>query len=171
MYLLWHLIFFLLISCFVYALYRWWGMSDIKPTDCDTRLVVEEAEEGCVQSACSSIKVANMRVATPYLCALYVATAGHQGNLLGSDEQEIVLLIYVVVDMTTNTVSAVKNSRNSNNVTTNIIIHRERNKYETYIDRSGVCVIRFVLLFSYVFLERPCLLIFVAGARAWYTRV
>jgi len=49
--------------------------------------------------------ISNMRAATPYLCALYVATAGHQGNLLGSDEQEIVLLIYVVIDMTTNTVS------------------------------------------------------------------
>lgn len=86
-------------------------MSDIKPTDCDTLLeeVQEEAQAGFQQlhNTCNSniVTKANMRAATPYLCALYVATAGHQGNLLGSDEQEIVLLIYVVVDMTTNTVS------------------------------------------------------------------
>ncbi|XP_025410911.1 RNA-binding protein fusilli isoform X2 [Sipha flava] len=83
-------------------------MSDIKSTDCDTRTAVEEVEEDSLQNACSSIEVANMRVATPYLCALYVATAGHQGNLLGSDEQEIVLLIYVVVDMTTNTIIGIQ---------------------------------------------------------------
>lgn len=84
-------------------------MSNIKPTDCDTQPVeVQEEEEGLQQlhNICNSniVTNTNMRAATPYLCALYVATAGHQGNLLGSDEQEIVLLIYVVVDMTTNTV-------------------------------------------------------------------
>lgn len=82
-------------------------MSDVKSTDCDTRPVESVEEEGDLQRqlyACNSIKVSTMRVATPYLCALYVATAGHQGNLLGSDEQEIVLLIYIVIDMTTNTV-------------------------------------------------------------------
>lgn len=87
-------------------------MSDIKSTDCDTLLEeVQEEEVGLHQlhNICNSdiVTKANMRVATPYLCALYVATAGHQGNLLGSDEQEIVLLIYVVVDMTTNTVSEI----------------------------------------------------------------
>lgn len=85
-------------------------MSDIKSTDCDTRPVEAEEEGGLLQqqNTCNSNNmVANMRVATPYLCALYVATAGHQGNLLGSDEHEIVLLIYVVVDMTTNTVSEI----------------------------------------------------------------
>jgi hypothetical protein len=83
-------------------------MSDIiKSTVCDTRPLVEGDLQIQLQDVCKSIKVTNMRAATPYLCALYVATAGHQGNLLGSDEQEIVLLIYVVVDMTTNTVSAI----------------------------------------------------------------
>lgn len=86
-------------------------MSHFSATDCDTRSVVAAEEEGLQQqqSICksNSIKVSNMRAATPYLCALFVATAGHQGNLLGSDEQEIVLLIYVVVDMTTNTVIVV----------------------------------------------------------------
>jgi len=85
-------------------------MTDIKLTVCDTLPLVEVVEGGLqieLQDVCKSIKVTNMRAATPYLCALYVATAGHQGNLLGSDEQEIVLLIYVVVDMTTNTVSAI----------------------------------------------------------------
>ncbi len=42
---------------------------------------------------------------TPYLCAFYVATAGLQGASLGSDEEEIVLLIYVIIDMTQNQVS------------------------------------------------------------------
>ncbi|KAK7584201.1 hypothetical protein V9T40_005164 [Parthenolecanium corni] len=41
---------------------------------------------------------------TPYLCAFYVATAGLQGASLGSDEEEIVLLIYVIIDMTQNKV-------------------------------------------------------------------
>lgn len=100
-------------------------MSDIKSTeDCgDTRPEEEEEEladkrDDLQREACDSNisdisnnhgnnnnNSTNMRAATPYLCALYVATAGHQGNLLGSDEQEIVLLIYVVVDMTSNTVS------------------------------------------------------------------
>jgi len=89
-------------------------MSDIKITDCETLSEEVSTKEGCLQqieqNACNSnIKIANMRAATPYLCALYVATAGHQGNLLGSDEQEIVLLIYVVIDMTTNTVSTIRN--------------------------------------------------------------
>ncbi|XP_039297317.1 RNA-binding protein fusilli isoform X2 [Nilaparvata lugens] len=38
------------------------------------------------------------------LCALYVATAGLQGNALGSDEEEIVLLIYTIIDITRNKV-------------------------------------------------------------------
>ena len=40
-----------------------------------------------------------------YLCVLYVATGGVQGGLLGSDEEEIVLLIYVVIDSYQCTVS------------------------------------------------------------------
>ncbi|RZF48745.1 hypothetical protein LSTR_LSTR013829 [Laodelphax striatellus] len=42
------------------------------------------------------------------LCALYVATAGLQGNALGSDEEEIVLLIYTIIDMTRNKVIGVQ---------------------------------------------------------------
>lgn len=41
-----------------------------------------------------------------YLCVLYVATAGQQGQRLGSDEEEVVLLIYVVIDVALNKVSA-----------------------------------------------------------------
>lgn len=41
---------------------------------------------------------------TPYVCAFYVATAGLQGALLGSDEEEIILLIYVIIDLTQNKV-------------------------------------------------------------------
>ncbi|KAG8263369.1 regulation of RNA splicing [Homalodisca vitripennis] len=36
---------------------------------------------------------------TTHLCVFYVATAGLQGNALGSDEEEIVLLIYVIIDI------------------------------------------------------------------------
>lgn len=42
---------------------------------------------------------------TTHLCVLYVATAGQQGNALGSDEEEIVLLIYVIIDMSANKVT------------------------------------------------------------------
>lgn len=45
---------------------------------------------------------------TTHLCVLYVATAGLQGNALGSDEEEIVLLIYVIIDMTVNKVVGVQ---------------------------------------------------------------
>nr|CAD7444177.1 unnamed protein product [Timema bartmani] len=40
-----------------------------------------------------------MMIETPYLCVLYVSTAGQQGPGLGTDEEEIVLLVYVVIDM------------------------------------------------------------------------
>lgn len=38
------------------------------------------------------------------LCVLYVATAGCQGPRLGSDEEEVVLLIYIVIDVAANKV-------------------------------------------------------------------
>ncbi|XP_034242512.1 RNA-binding protein fusilli isoform X2 [Thrips palmi] len=41
---------------------------------------------------------------TRYLCVLYLATAGQQGARLGSDEEEVVLLIYVVIDVAANKV-------------------------------------------------------------------
>nr|CAH7746206.1 unnamed protein product [Callosobruchus chinensis]CAH7753831.1 unnamed protein product [Callosobruchus chinensis] len=50
-----------------------------------------------------SIKGLNM-IGPHYVCVLYVATAGLQGPLMGSDEQEIVLLIYVIVDVVHNKV-------------------------------------------------------------------
>jgi epithelial splicing regulatory protein 1/2 len=40
----------------------------------------------------------------PYLCVLYVATAGQQGPGLGADEEEIVLLVYIIIDMGQNKV-------------------------------------------------------------------
>lgn len=43
-----------------------------------------------------------------HYCVFYVATAGLQGNLLGSDEQEIILLIYVIIDSYVNKVSCFK---------------------------------------------------------------
>nr|KAH0807771.1 hypothetical protein GEV33_015020 [Tenebrio molitor] len=48
-----------------------------------------------------SIKGLNM-IGPHHVCVLYVATAGLQGSLMGSDEQEIVLLIYVIVDVVQN---------------------------------------------------------------------
>ena len=40
-----------------------------------------------------------------HLVALYVATAGLQGNSLGTDEEEITLLCYVLIDALQNKVS------------------------------------------------------------------
>jgi len=47
---------------------------------------------------------ATIMMETPYLCVLYVATAGQQGPGLGADEEEIVLLVYIVIDMAQNKV-------------------------------------------------------------------
>ena len=41
-----------------------------------------------------------------HVVSLYVATCGQNGPALGSDEKEIILLVYVVIDAATNTVSA-----------------------------------------------------------------
>ncbi|XP_050293632.1 RNA-binding protein fusilli [Anthonomus grandis grandis] len=43
-----------------------------------------------------------------HICVLYVTTGGLQGPLLGSDEQEIVLLIYVIVDVLQNKIVGVQ---------------------------------------------------------------
>ncbi|XP_018320857.1 RNA-binding protein fusilli isoform X2 [Agrilus planipennis] len=43
-----------------------------------------------------------------HVCVLYVATAGLQGNLMGSDEQEIVLLIYVIIDYVQNKIVGIQ---------------------------------------------------------------
>lgn len=53
-----------------------------------------------------SIKGLNM-AGPHHVCVLYVATAGLQGPLMGSDEQEIVLLIYVIVDVLQNKVGSI----------------------------------------------------------------
>ncbi|EFN69243.1 hypothetical protein EAG_13920 [Camponotus floridanus] len=42
------------------------------------------------------------------LVALYVATAGLQGNALGSDEEEITLLVYVLINELQNKIFMVK---------------------------------------------------------------
>ncbi|XP_017773604.1 PREDICTED: RNA-binding protein fusilli isoform X1 [Nicrophorus vespilloides] len=54
-----------------------------------------------------SIKGLNM-IGPHHVCVLYVATAGLQGPLMGSDEQEIVLLIYVIVDVMQNKIVGVQ---------------------------------------------------------------
>jgi epithelial splicing regulatory protein 1/2 len=47
---------------------------------------------------------ATIMMEAPYLCVLYVATAGQQGSGLGADEEEIVLLAYIIIDMGQNKV-------------------------------------------------------------------
>lgn len=43
-----------------------------------------------------------------HVVSLYVATCGYNGAALGSDEKEIVLLIYVIIDVQTNNIVGVK---------------------------------------------------------------
>ncbi|XP_076269051.1 epithelial splicing regulatory protein fusilli isoform X2 [Rhynchophorus ferrugineus] len=54
-----------------------------------------------------SIKGLNM-AGPQHVCVLYLTTAGLQGPMMGSDEQEIVLLIYVIVDVIQNKVIGVQ---------------------------------------------------------------
>lgn len=49
-------------------------------------------------------KTLKMMVRDP-IVSMYVATSGASGQLLGSDEKEIILLVYAVIDSTSNTVS------------------------------------------------------------------
>lgn len=39
-----------------------------------------------------------------HVCSLYVATGGANGSALGSDEKEIVMLDYAIIDVITNEV-------------------------------------------------------------------
>ncbi|KAH1001153.1 hypothetical protein HUJ04_013400 [Dendroctonus ponderosae] len=49
------------------------------------------------------MSIKGLSMAAPrHLCVLYVATGGLQGPLMGSDEQEIVLLIYVIINVSEN---------------------------------------------------------------------
>lgn len=57
----------------------------------------------CFSTWAMSIKGINM-VGPHHICIVYVATAGLQGQLMGSDEQEIVLLIYIIIDVKQNKV-------------------------------------------------------------------
>lgn len=41
-----------------------------------------------------------------HVVSLYVATCGQNGSGLGSDEKEIILLVYIVIDTTTTQVSS-----------------------------------------------------------------
>ncbi|EDS33387.1 conserved hypothetical protein [Culex quinquefasciatus] len=43
-----------------------------------------------------------------HVVSLYVATSGYNGAALGSDEKEVVLLIYVIIDVQTNNVSTTR---------------------------------------------------------------
>lgn len=40
-----------------------------------------------------------------HIVSMYVATSGANGPLLGSDEKEIILLVYAIIDANTNKVS------------------------------------------------------------------
>lgn len=39
-----------------------------------------------------------------HVVSMYVATSGASGQLLGSDEKEVILLVYAVIDTATNKV-------------------------------------------------------------------
>ena len=47
-----------------------------------------------------------MATAYNYLVIVFCTTAGQRGALLGTDETDLVLLVWVVVDLETNKVSA-----------------------------------------------------------------
>ena len=40
-----------------------------------------------------------------HVVSMYVGTSGASGQLLGSDEKEIILLVYAIIDASTNKVS------------------------------------------------------------------
>lgn len=44
-----------------------------------------------------------------HVVSLYVATSGLGGSALGSDEKEIILLVYVIIDVQTTKVSLITN--------------------------------------------------------------
>ncbi|CAH1640727.1 unnamed protein product [Spodoptera littoralis] len=63
-----------------------------------------------------------------WVCALHVRTAGLGGAALGSDEEEIVYLAYVVIDVLTNQVSEQKHVKTALNhpltpPTSKLVIH------------------------------------------------
>lgn len=59
--------------------------------------------EGVVFSCASAVHGA--MISGGWVCALHVRTAGLGGAALGSDEEEIVYLAYIVIDVLTNQVS------------------------------------------------------------------
>lgn len=49
-------------------------------------------------------RVATRRKMATYLCVFHLATAGLNGALLGTDEEEVVLICFALVNATTNQV-------------------------------------------------------------------
>ena len=47
----------------------------------------------------------NLKMAASYLVVCFCATAGQNGENLGSDEEQIVLFVYILYDVTNNKVS------------------------------------------------------------------
>lgn len=66
-----------------------------------------------------------------HICIVYVATAGLQGHLMGSDEQEIVLLIYVIIDVKQNKVGLKRTQILVSRMTT--ISHQQSRKLLAYV--------------------------------------
>ncbi|KAF9807328.1 hypothetical protein SFRURICE_007043 [Spodoptera frugiperda] len=66
----------------------------------------ETSAEGCGVVAgvllCGGVSVHGAMISGGWVCALHVRTAGLGGAALGSDEEEIVYLAYVVIDVLTN---------------------------------------------------------------------
>lgn len=54
--------------------------------------------------------IKDTKMSTNHVVSMYVATSGASGQLLGSDEKEVILLVYAVIDTSTNKVSLLKNN-------------------------------------------------------------
>lgn len=78
-------------------------------------IAVEWVDRGRRQEVCTKLCASSSRsrshrrrwkmLVPGHVVSLYVATCGYNGAALGSDEKEIVLLIYVIIDVQTNNVS------------------------------------------------------------------
>lgn len=82
-----------------------------------------------------------------HLVALYVATAGLQGNALGSDEEEITLLVYVLIDVLQNKVCYIcriiigKEKKKDRNEKRKVELIQE---YKIVLNDSPICVTHFL---------------------------
>lgn len=81
---------------------------NLKAVDTVTRpsgeVEVESTKRESIQNSRSSLDT-NMAAAASHLVVLFCATAGQNGENLGSDEEQIVLFVYLLYDLANNKVS------------------------------------------------------------------